>query len=123
MSKKRLQGSIKFSLEMLKSLSQFYQNEKTYNKDRVLVDKIGEDGKVKKFLELNFSIWEEGNFGNNVTFVIPQSKEQIANKEKPRYVSNGRIFSASEDLLSFVQKPEKKEDKPTTSVAVDDLPF
>ena len=63
-----------------------------------------------------------GNYGQNVSFTIPQTKEQRDNGEKKRYVANGKIYYASDNLQSFVQKSEAKAEK-ATPVAADDLPF
>ena len=70
---------------------------------------------------MNFSIFEEGNYGKNVSFTIPQSKEQRENKEKKRYVANGKIYYASDDLQGFVQKVEQKQEAEV--LVTDDLPF
>ena len=83
--------------------------------------KKDENGKELKKLKLNFSIFEEGNYGKNVSFTIPQSKEQRENKEKKRYVANGKIYYASDDLQGFVQKSEAKAEVQQEETV--DLPF
>jgi len=113
-----LLGDVELQLDTIKKLSQYFENILTYNAKRELVAKKGEDGKELKKLKLNFSIFEEGNYGQNVSFTIPQTKEQRDNGEKKKYVANGKIYYASDDLQSFVQKSEK-----AAPVAADDLPF
>ena len=118
-----LLGDVELSLDEIKKLSQFFENVLTYNASRELVPKKGEDGKELKKLKLNFSIFEEGNYGKNVSFTIPQTKEQRENKEKKRYVANGKIYYASDDLQGFVQKSEQGTEKAPVPPAEDDLPF
>ena len=113
-NKSYLLGDVELQLEEIKKLSQYFESILTYNAKRELVAKKDESGKELKKLKLNFSIFEEGNYGRNVSFTIPQNKEQRENKEAKRYVANGKIYYASDDLQSFVQKPEGK---------VDNLPF
>ena len=121
-NKSYLLGDVELQLETIKKLSQYFEDILTYNDKKELVAKKGEDGKSLKKLKLNFSIFEEGNYGQNVSFTIPQTKEQRENKEKKNYVANGKIFYASEDLNSFVQKSEQKAPAQET-VLSDDLPF
>lgn len=121
-NKSYLLGDVELQLETIKKLSQYFEDILTYNDKKELVAKKGEDGKSLKKLKLNFSIFEEGNYGQNVSFTIPQTKEQRENKEKKNYVANGKIFYASEDLTSFVQKSEQKAPAQET-VLSDDLPF
>lgn len=120
-NKSYLLGDVELSLDTIKSLSQYFENVLTYNAKRELVAKRGEDGKELKKLKLNFSIFEEGNYGSNVSFTIPQTKEQREAKEKKKYVANGKIYYASDDLQSFVQKNEKAEQQ--EAVVSDDLIF
>ena len=121
-NKSYLLGDVELRLDEIKSLKQYFENVLTYNAKWELVAKKGEDGKELKKLKLNFSIFEEGNYGQNVSFTIPQTKEQRDNGEKKRYVANGKIYYASDNLQSFVQKSEAKAEK-ATPVAADDLPF
>jgi len=120
-NKSYLLGDVELPLETIKSLSQYFEDVLTYNAKRELVAKKDENGKAIKKLKLNFSIFEEGNYGQNVSFTIPQTKEQRDNGEKKNYVANGKVYYASDDLQSFVQKSEKKA--PAELVASDDLPF
>ena len=122
-TKSYLLGSVELSLDEIKKLSQFFENVLTYNASRELVPKKGEDGKELKKLKLNFSIFEEGNYGKNVSFTIPQTKEQRENKEKKRYVANGKIYYASDDLQGFVQKSEQVTEKASAPPVEEDLPF
>jgi len=121
-NKSYLLGDVELRLDEIKKLSQYFEDILTYNSQRELVPKKDENGKALKKLKLNFSIFQEGNYGQNVSFTIPQSKEQRENNEKKKYVANGKIYYASDDLQSFVQRQESKV-KNTESVAVDDLPF
>jgi hypothetical protein len=122
-NKSYLLGDVELPLATIKSLSQYFEDVLTYNAKRELVAKKDENGKAIKKLKLNFSIFEEGNFGQNVSFTIPQSKEQRDNGDKKKYVANGKIYYASDDLKSFVQKSEKKEKQQATEFVTDDLPF
>jgi len=122
-TKSYLLGDVELSLDEIKKLSQFFENVLTYNASRELVPKKGEDGKELKKLKLNFSIFEEGNYGKNVSFTIPQTKEQRENKEKKRYVANGKIYYASDDLQGFVQKSEQVTEKASAPLVEDDFPF
>jgi len=122
-NKSYLLGDVELPLATIKSLSQYFEDVLTYNAKRELVAKKDENGKAIKKLKLNFSIFEEGNFGQNVSFTIPQTKEQRDNGDKKRYVANGKIYYASDDLSSFVQKSEKKEKQQATELVTDDLPF
>ncbi len=122
-NKSYLLGDVELPLATIKSLSQYFEDVLTYNAKRELVAKKDENGKAIKKLKLNFSIFEEGNFGQNVSFTIPQTKEQRDNGDKKRYVANGKIYYASDDLQSFVQKSEKKEKQQATELVTDDLPF
>jgi hypothetical protein len=122
-NKSYLLGDVELPLATIKSLSQYFEDVLTYNAKRELVAKKDENGKAIKKLKLNFSIFEEGNFGQNVSFTIPQTKEQRENGDKKRYVANGKIYYASDDLQSFVQKSEKKEKQQATELVTDDLPF
>jgi hypothetical protein len=124
MSKKSyLIGDVELQLDEIKKLSQYFENILTYNANRELVAKKGEDGKELKKLKLNFSIFEEGNYGKNVKFTIPQTKEQRENNEPKRYVANGKIYYASDDLQNFVQKSEKKQEESKETVVTENLPF
>lgn len=120
-NKSYLLGDVELPLETIKSLSQYFESILTYNSKKELVPKKDENGKEIKKLKLNFSIFEEGNYGKNVSFTIPQTKEQRENKEKKRYVANGKIYYASDDLQGFVQKSESKAE--VQELVVDDLPF
>ena len=120
-NKSYLLGDVELPLATIKSLSQYFEDVLTYNAKRELVAKKDENGKSIKKLKLNFSIFQEGNYGQNVSFTIPQTKEQRDNGEKKNYVANGKIYYASDDLQSFVQKSEKKAT--AELVASDDLPF
>ena len=120
-NKSYLLGDVELQLEEIKQLSQYFESILTYNSKKELVPKKDENGKELKKLKLNFSIFEEGNYGKNVSFTIPQSKEQRENKEKKRYVANGKIYYASDDLKSFVQKSEAKVEVQEEETV--DLPF
>lgn len=122
-NKSYLLGDVELPLATIKSLSQYFEDVLTYNADRELVPKKDENGKAIKKLKLNFSIFEEGNYGQNVSFTIPQTKEQRENGDKKKYVANGKIYYASDDLSSFVQKSEKKEKQQSNQVVTEDLPF
>jgi len=121
-NKSYLLGDVELRLDEIKKLSQYFEDILTYNSQRELVPKKDENGKALKKLKLNFSIFQEGNYGQNVSFTIPQSKEQRENNEKKKYVANGKIYYASDDLQSFVQRQESKVEN-TESVSVDDMPF
>jgi len=121
-NKSYLLGDVELRLDEIKKLSQYFEDILTYNSQRELVPKKDENGKALKKLKLNFSIFQEGNYGQNVSFTIPQSKEQRENNEKKKYVANGKIYYASDDLQSFVQRQESKVEN-TESVVADDLPF
>jgi hypothetical protein len=121
-NKSYLLGDVELQLETIKKLSQYFEDILTYNAKKELVPKKDENGKPLKKLKLNFSIFEEGNYGQNVSFTIPQTKEQRENGEKKNYVANGKVYYASDDLSSFVQKSEKKQQASETLVT-DDLPF
>ena len=120
-NKSYLLGDVELPLEEIKKLSQYFESILTYNSQKDLVPKKDENGKELKKLKLNFSIFEEGNYGKNVSFTIPQSKEQRENKEKKRYVANGKIYYASDDLQGFVQKSEAKAEVQQEETV--DLPF
>jgi hypothetical protein len=120
-TKSYLLGDVELQLEEIKKLAQYFESILTYNAQRELVPKKDEAGKELKKLKLNFSIFEDGNYGKNVSFTIPQNKEQRDNKEAKRYVANGKIYYASDDLQSFVQKAEPKSEP--AAELVDDLPF
>jgi hypothetical protein len=120
-NKSYLLGDVELQLEEIKKLSQYFESILTYNSQKELVPKKDENGKELKKLKLNFSIFEEGNYGKNVSFTIPQNKEQRENKEKKRYVANGKIYYASDDLQGFVQKSEAKAEVQQEETV--DLPF
>ena len=122
-NKSYLLGDVELPLATIKSLSQYFEDVLTYDANRELVAKKDENGKAIKKLKLNFSIFEEGNYGQNVSFTIPQTKEQRENGDKKKYVANGKIYYASDDLSSFVQKSEKKEKQQSNQVVTEDLPF
>ena len=120
-NKSFLLGDVELQLEEIKKLAQYFESILTYNAKRELVPKKDENGKELKKLKLNFSIFEEGNYGKNVSFTIPQNKEQRENKENKKYVANGKIYYASDDLQSFVQKSESKAEVQEEETV--DLPF
>lgn len=111
MSKKSyLLGDVELRIDEIKKLNQYFEDVLTYNADKKLVPKKDENGKNLKKLRLNFSIFEEGRYGKNVSFTIPQTKEQREDGEPKKYVANGKIYYASDDLRSFVQKNEKQQE-------------
>ena len=118
-----LLGDVELQLDEIKKLNQYFENILTYNADRQLVPKKGEDGKELKKLKLNFSIFQEGRYGRNVSFTIPQTKEQRENKEPKKYVANGKIYFASDDLQGFVQKNDNAASQKEEVVESNDLPF
>ena len=118
-----LLGDVELQLDEIKKLSQYFEDILTYNADRQLVPKKGEDGKELKKLKLNFSIFQEGRYGKNVSFTIPQTKEQRENKEPKKYVANGKIYYASDDLQGFVQKSENTSSQKEEVVTSDDFPM
>jgi len=118
-----LLGDVELQLDEIKKLNQYFENILTYNADRQLVPKKGEDGKELKKLKLNFSIFQEGRYGKNVSFTIPQTKEQRENKEPKKYVANGKIYYASDDLQGFVQKSENTSSQKEEVVTSDDFPM
>jgi len=118
-----LLGDVELQLDEIKKLNQYFENILTYNADRQLVPRKGEDGKELKKLKLNFSIFQEGRYGKNVSFTIPQTKEQRENKEPKKYVANGKIYFASDDLQGFVQKSDNASSQKEEVVASNDLPF
>jgi hypothetical protein len=120
-NKSYLLGDVELQLEEIKKLAQYFESILTYNAKRELVPKKDENGKELKKLKLNFSIFEEGNYGKNVSFTIPQNKEQRDNNEAKKYVANGKIYYASDDLQSFVQKSESKAEVQEEETV--DLPF
>jgi len=120
-NKSYLLGDVELQLDEIKKLSQYFESILTYNSQKELVPKKDENGKELKKLKLNFSIFEEGNYGKNVSFTIPQTKEQRENKEKKRYVANGKIYYSSDDLQGFVQKSEAKVEVQQEEEV--DLPF
>jgi hypothetical protein len=120
-NKSYLLGDVELQLDEIKKLSQYFESILTYNSQKELVPKKDENGKELKKLKLNFSIFEEGNYGKNVSFTIPQTKEQRENKEKKRYVANGKIYYASDELQGFVQKTEAKAEVQEEETV--DLPF
>jgi hypothetical protein len=120
-NKSFLLGDVELQLEEIKKLAQYFESILTYNAKRELVPKKDENGKELKKLKLNFSIFEEGNYGKNVSFTIPQNKEQRDNKENKKYVANGKIYYASDDLQNFVQKSESKVEVQEEETV--DLPF
>ena len=120
-NKSFLLGDVELQLEEIKKLAQYFESILTYNAQRELVPKKDEAGKELKKLKLNFSIFEEGNYGKNVSFTIPQNKEQRDNKENKKYVANGKIYYASDDLQNFVQKSESKAEVQEEETV--DLPF
>ena len=126
MNNRFLLGEVELPLAEIKKLSQYFEEIKTYNAQRELVAKKGEDGSPLKKLKLNFAINQEGMYGKNVSFTLPQSKEQRDNKEKKKYVANGRVYYASEDLQDFVIKNESKDSSTQDKVeaaSTSDLPF
>ena len=122
-NKSFLLGDVELQLDEIKKLNQYFENILTYNADRQLVPKKGEDGKELKKLKLNFSIFQEGRYGKNVSFTIPQTKEQRENKEPKKYVANGKIYFASDDLQGFVQKNDNAASQKEEVVESNDLPF
>jgi hypothetical protein len=123
-NKSYLLGDVELSINEIKKLSQYFQEVLTYDANKKLVPKKDEKGEAMKKLTLNFSIFEEGRYGKNVSFTLPQSKEQREAKEPKKFVANGKIFFASDDLKSFVQKSENKQEAVQETVVVDDsLPF
>jgi len=118
-----LLGDVELQLDEIKKLNQYFENILTYNADRQLVPKKGEDGKELKKLKLNFSIFQEGRYGKNVSFTIPQTKEQRENGEPKKYVANGKIYFASDDLQGFVQKSDNASSQKEEVVVSNDLPF
>ena len=122
-NKSYLIGDVELQLDEIKKLNQYFENILTYDADRQLVPKKGEDGKELKKLKLNFSIFQEGRYGKNVSFTIPQTKEQRENKEPKKYVANGKIYYASDDLQGFVQKSENTSSQKEEVVTSDDFPM
>ena len=118
-----LLGDVELQLDEIKKLSQYFEDILTYNADRKLVAKKGEDGKELKKLKLNFSIFQEGRYGKNVSFTIPQTKEQRENKEPKKYVANGKIYYASDDLQGFVQRNDNTSSQKEEVVVSDDFPM
>ena len=118
-----LLGDVELQLDEIKKLNQYFENILTYNADRQLVPKKGEDGKELKKLKLNFSIFQEGRYGKNVSFTIPQTKEQRENKEPKKYVANGKIYFASDDLQGFVQRNDNASSQKEEVVTSDDFPM
>lgn len=122
-NKSYLIGDVELSINEIKKLNQYFQDVLTYDANRKLVPKKDENGEAMKKLTLNFSIFEEGRYGKNVSFTLPQSKEQRDAKEPKKYVANGKIFYASDDLQGFVQRNENKQEATQETVVTSDLPF
>ena len=51
------------------------------------------------------------------------SASEGENGEKKQYVANGKIFYASDDLQSFVQRTKKAEEAKEVEAIDDDMPF
>ena len=122
-NKSYLLGEVELSINEIKRLNQYFQDVLTYDANKKLVPKKDEKGEAMKKLTLNFSIFEEGRYGKNVSFTLPQSKEQREAKESKKYVANGKIFYASDDLRGFVQKNENKQEGVQETAATEDFPF
>ena len=122
-NKSYLLGNVELSINEIKKLNQYFEDVLTYDANKKLVPKKDEKGEAIKKLTLTFSIFEEGRYGKNVSFILPQSKEQRESKEPKKYVANGKIFSASDDLQGFVQKNENKKESVQETLVTEDLPF
>ena len=50
----------------------------------------GKDGAV--YCDITFSINDDTRYGNNVSAIIPQTKEEREAKKAKQYIGNGKIF-------------------------------
>ena len=92
-TKSYLLGSVEFSLDQLKSVSQFYETVKTYNASRELVPKKGEDGKELKKLKLNFPDTYIHMLTNGRLYAYDDLVRSIADINHPRFVSAIPLYS------------------------------
>jgi len=75
----------------------------------------GKDGAV--YCDITFSINDDTRYGNNVSAMIPQTKEEREAKKAKQYIGNGKIFWTDGN----VSVAEKRQTE--SAPADDDLPF
>jgi len=67
----------------------------------------GKDGAV--YCDITFSINDDTRYGNNVSAMIPQTKEEREAKKAKQYIGNGKIFW-TDGTIKLAEKEEKTED-------------
>lgn len=85
-----------------------------------LAKKTGDDAKGVK---IQISISDTSNdYGQNVSALVSQSKEQREAKVKPFYVGNGKVFW-TDGKISIAEKKEKETANTPAHKSETDLPF
>lgn len=62
-------------------------------------------------------------YGNNVSVVDKQSKEEVKEKAKKTYLGNGKIIWTDGAVRDAPKKEEQQQSNNETNPAEDDLPF
>jgi len=89
-------------------------------KEKFVVGKKNDKGETPVYLSIQISTSDDTNqFGQNVTALVPQTKEERDAKKPKTYLGNGKVFWTDGNI----KVADKKVEVTAKEVESDNLPF